>query len=194
MGSYPYLTASLPALSLGAPPPFAPEEFLFRCQGVLAAEDLEELRLVLENRAGEGRSAFAKAWAAADAQIRNAAAKLRGAKLGVEAKPFLRDHPGYAVWLDRAVGEALAKGNPLERETGLDAARWAFVEDAARADATGLPAVLAFAVKLLLCARWAAMKEEAGRARLDELVETLEANASSTGAVDFKQDNKAVNE
>lgn len=186
MGLYHYLTSSLPALSLEAPPPLSPDEFRFKCQGVLNRGDLAELDLVLAGRAAEGRSAFARAWAGGDAQIRNTAAKMRGAKLGVEAKPFLKSHPGYAVWLDKEVSDALAKASPLARETGLDRTRWKFAEDLARADATGLPAVLAFAVKLALAARWAAMKEEAGRARLEQLVSQLEENAAQSGAASFK--------
>ena len=100
---------------------------------------------MLAGRAAEGRSAFARAWAGGDAQIRNTAVKMRGAKLGVEAKPFLKTHPGYAVWLDKEVSDALAKASPLAREMGLDLARWKLVEDLARQDASGLPAVLALA-------------------------------------------------
>ena len=186
MGLYQYLVSSLPALSLEAPPPFSPDEFRFKCQGVLSKGDLAELDLLLAGKSAEGRAAFSKAWAGGDAQIRNTAAKARGAKLGVEAKPFLKSHPGYAVWLDKEVTDALAKASPLAREMGLDLARWKFVEDLARADASGLPAVLAFAVKLMLATRWSAMKEEAGRERLEQLVSQLEANAASSGAADFK--------
>lgn len=186
MGGYHYLASSLPALALDAPPPFLPEEFRFRCQGVLSRGDLEELDLLLAGRAAEGRSEFSRAWAGGDAQIRNTAARMRATKLGVEAKPFLKSHPGYAVWLDKEVSDALAKASPLARELGLDAARWRFVEDLALADASGLPAVLAFAVKLMLVARWAARKEEAGRQRLEELVSELEEHAASSGAADFK--------
>jgi len=186
MGLYHYLVSSLPALSLEAPPPFSPEEFRFKCQGVLGKTDLAELDWVLAGRAAEGRSAFARAWAGGAAQIRNTAAKMRGAKLGVEAKPFLKTHPGYAVWLDKEVSDALAKASPLAREMGLDLARWKLVEDLARQDASGLPAVLAFAVKLMLAARWAAMKEDAGRERLETLVSQLEENAAQSGAASFK--------
>ena len=186
MGGYEYLVSSLPALSLAAPPPFSPAEFRFKCQGVLGDADLAELDRVLAGRAAEGRSAFAQAWAAGDAQIRNTAAKMRGAKLGVEAKPFLKSHPGYAVWLDKEVSDALAKASPLARETGLDLARWKYVEDLARTDATGLPAVLAFAVQLMLAARWAALQEDAGRERLEQLVSELEESAVAGGAADFK--------
>ena len=186
MGGYHYLVSSLPALALDAPPPFSPEEFRFRCQGVLSDADLAELDLLLAGRSAEGRTAFSQAWAGADAQIRNAAAKGRAAKLGVEAKPFLRPHRGYAVWLDKEVADALAKANPLDRETGMDAARWKYVEDLALADPSGLPAVLAFAVQLTLVARRAALKEEAGRERLEQLVSQLEEHAASSGAADFK--------
>ncbi len=186
MGLYHYLVSSLPALSLEAPPPFTPAEFRFRCQGVLGKADLAELDRVLAGRAAEGSSAFSRAWAAGDAQIRNTAAKTRGAKLGVEAKPFLHGHSGYAVWLDKEVSDALAKASPLARETGLDLARWKFVDELGRADASGLPAVLAFAVKLMLADRWAAMKEEAGRERLEQLVSQLEENAAQSGAASFK--------
>lgn len=186
MGGYEYLVSSLPALSLAAPPPFAPAEFRFKCQGVLSDADLAELDRVLAGQAADGHSAFAQAWAAGDAQIRNTAAKMRGAKLGVEAKPFLKSHPGYAVWLDKDVSDALAKASPLARETGLDQARWKYVEDLAREDATGLPAVLAFAVQLMLAARWAALREEAGRERLEQLVSELEESAAAGGAADFK--------
>ena len=186
MGGYNYLVSSLPALSLAAPPPFSPSDFRFRCQGVLSKGDLAELDLVLAGRAAESRAAFSRAWAGADAQIRNTAAKTRGLKLGVEVKSLLRSHPGYAVWLDREVTDALAKASPLDREMGLDLARWHFVEDLGRKDPAGPGAVLAFAVKLMLAARWAAFQDEAGRAQLEQLVSQLEENAAQTGAASFK--------
>jgi hypothetical protein len=186
MGSYLYLVSSLPALSPDQAPPLSPEEFRFHCQGVLSAEDLADLDAVLSGRPGEGRSAFCKDWAAADTQIRNSVAKARGARLGVESKPFLKSHAGYRVWLDKEVTDALAKTNPLACEIALDAARWKVLDDLARADAQGLPAVLAFAAKLRLASRWGNMKEEAGRARLDALVEQLESDAAKSGATDFK--------
>ncbi len=186
MGAYPYLTASLPALTLGGAAPFTPEDFLFHCQGVLSAEDFGELKAVLEGRAADGRSPFAQEWAAVEAQVRNAAAKVRGARLGVEAKPFLKAHKGYRVWLDKEVSDALAKPNPLLCEMGLDNVRWKAADELAGQDARGLGAVLAFAAKLLLVNRWAGMADEAGRAKLDSLVEGLEKSASESGAVDFK--------
>ena len=185
MGGYNYLVSSLPTLSLDAPPPFTPEEFRFQCQGVLNKSDLAELDCLLAGRAEEGRSAFSQAWAAADTQIRNTAAKTRAGRLGIEAKPFFRFFRGYAGWLDKEVTDALPTASSTDREIGLDGARCKFVEDLAQRDARGLSAVLALAVKLMLVARRAAFTEEAGGARLEELVSQLEQNAASSGAASF---------
>ena len=185
MGNYLYLTASLPSFPPEGPAPYSPEEFLFHCQGVLDAGDLADLKAVLEGRPEEGKCAFCAAWASVEAQIRNAVAKARGTKLGVEAKPFLHAHAGYRVWLDKDVADALAKGNPLEREIALDGVRRRALDDLAREDGSGLGAVLAFGAQLRLASRWGAMTEEAGRAKLDSLVDALEKNASASGATDF---------
>ncbi|MDR0993902.1 MAG: DUF2764 domain-containing protein [Verrucomicrobiota bacterium] len=182
MGGYNYLVSSLPALALGSPPPFTPEDFLFHTQGVLSEADQAELAAVLSGHPERGYSGFARMWSAGDTQIRNTIAKARGAKLGVEVKPFLHSHPGYSVWLDKDVSDALAKSNPLESEMGLDAARWKYVDDLALADPTGLPGVLAFAVKLMLVSRWSGMDEKAGRERLEQLVSDLEEQAPQAGS------------
>ena len=68
----------------------------------------------------------------------------------------------------------------------LDAVRWKAADDIAQQDARGLGAVVAFAAKLTLVARWAQMDDAAGRAKLDGLVEDLEKGAADSGAVSFK--------
>lgn len=185
MGGYQYLVASLPAISLSVAPPYTPEQFRFSCQGVLSDGDLAELDLILAGQAESGSSEFSQAWAAADAQIRNTVARDRAAKLGVDVRSFLHEHSGYRVWLDKEVADAMAKPNPLDREMALDMVRWHFCEDMALTDDTGMPAVLGFAVRLMLANRWAGMDAEAGRNRLEDLVTKLEENATQSGAVSF---------
>ncbi len=170
-----YLVASLPTLVLGEAPPLTVEAFQFSCTGVLDSDELCELGLVLSGRAGEGSSSFAQSWFGADTQLRNAAARFRGTRLGVESRGFIKDHPGFSAAVEKAVTDAFAKGNPLEREMALDRCRWQMLEDLAREDSFGLAAVLAFAVKLQLASRWAQMKDEAGQKRVEELVDQMEA-------------------
>ena len=185
MGNYRYLTASLPSFPAEGPAPFTPDEFRFHCQGVLDAADLADLSAVLDGRPGDGQSAFCAAWAAVESQIRNAVAKARGAKLGVEAKPFLKSHKGYRVWIDKEVSDALAKPNPLACELALDEVRREAADDLARECGGGLADILAFAVRLRLACRWGAMTESAGRAKLDAPVDELEKGAAANGATDF---------
>lgn len=170
---YYYLVASLPVLALGEPAPCTAAEFRARCEGVLSPVDARELRGLLEGRAGEAQSAFARGWFAADTQLRNAAARLRATPLAVEAKGFLREHPGFTAALEKAVVDAFAKPHPGERELELDRCRWLVADELAREDAFGLPTVLAFAIKLQLAERWAALTDEAGGRRLEELVDRM---------------------
>jgi hypothetical protein len=72
--------------------------------------------------------------------------------------------------VEKAVTDAFAKPNPLERELTLDRCRWQLADDLALRAAFGLSAVLAYAVKLQIAARWAGLKDEPGRQRVEELV------------------------
>jgi len=173
--SYYYLVASLPALVLGENPPVAPESFRFSCIGVLNESDLRDLDLILAGRADQGASEFAQSWFAADAQLRNAVARQRGTRLGVEARGYQKDHPGFSVSIEKAVTDAFAKGHPLERELTLDRTRWQLLDELTLKEPFGLPAVLAFAVKLQLATRWAQLKDEEGLKRVEDLVGKMEA-------------------
>lgn len=164
-----YLAASLPALYFGDPPPYTPAEFRFRCQGVLDGDGLKALDAVL---AGEpGPSVFGAEWQARETQLRNAVARLRAARRGGEARQGERPHTGFSVTLEQGVADAFTKPDPLAREMDLDRLRWRTAEELARTEPFGLPAVLAFAVKLKIAARWSGMKDEAGRAAVGQVLD-----------------------
>lgn len=173
---YYYLTASLPGLEMEEPLPFSSTEFRAMCVSVLEDRDFPELDCVLEGRAAAGHSVFCRKYAAAETQLRNALARVRAGHRKIEATPFLRDHPGFSMAIEKAVADAWAKTSPLERERVLDRHRWKILEDLALTDSFGLPAVLSFAARLKLAERWAAMTEEKGQARLDELLTGLTAH------------------
>lgn len=167
---YYYLTASLPGLEMEAPLPFSSTEFRSLCESVLEEKDFPELDCVLEGRVADGTSVFCREYAAAETQLRSALARLRAGHRKIEATPFLRDHPGFSMSIEKAVADAWAKTSPLERERVLDRHRWKVLEDLALMDSFGLPAVLSFAARLKLAERWAAMTEEKGQSRLNELL------------------------
>jgi hypothetical protein len=170
--SYYYLVASLPTLERGDPAPMTPEEFLFHCTGALSRDDWDELERVVAGRNDECVTPSACRWFAVDAQMRNAAARARAGRLGVDAGEFLRPHQGWDDRAEKAVADAFAKPTPLEREVALDECRWAILDEMAADDPYGLGPVVAYAVKLLITARWHEMNDERGQARLEQIIET----------------------
>jgi hypothetical protein len=175
--SHYYLVASLPSLRLGEPPPIVDEELLDLCGRFLAAAELDELKRILAGRYGECVTPFALKWRRAETQLRNAAARARAATRGVEAAPYLKPHAGFDVALEKMAADAFSKSNPREKEMELDRFRWRLLDDLVFAEAFEFSAVLAYALKLRIAARWAGLTEDAGRARLEEnlaLFQTLE--------------------
>ena len=166
---YTYLAASLPTLVFGAPPPFGVAEFRAKCEGVLSRADLAALDALLAGAPAPGVG-FVAEWQARETQLRNGVVRARAAHLGVEARPYLRDHAGWDMTVAKAVTDAFAKPNPLDREQELDRCRWRMAEDLARFEPFGLAAVLAFAVKLGIAERWAGLVEDAGVKRVEDFV------------------------
>jgi hypothetical protein len=168
--SYYYLASSLPALTLGEPPPISLEAFRASIEPILKEEDLAEFDCVTQGRFAEASSAFARAWHDADTQVRNAVARARANRRSADVKPFLQEHEGFSVTIDRMVTDAYAKPNPLERDLELDRVRWKLLGDMATEAPFGLPAILAFAKQLQLAQRWAAMDEEQGQERVEAFI------------------------
>jgi hypothetical protein len=169
--SYEYLVASLPMLFPGDPPPFGVADFLFRCSGVLSPEHLRTLEHLLAGRTGEDDHAAARDWAARDTQLRNAVAQARATAWQADAKPHLRPHPGFDGLVRDGVEDALTKPTPLERERALDRCRWRILDEIALRDPFGMGTVVAFAMKLQIAGRWAALTVDAGQAALESRLE-----------------------
>lgn len=178
--SYEYLVASLPLLFWGHPPPFPTAEFRRRCAGVLSPEDLAALDRLLDGRPDPEAPGFEGAWAARETQLRNAAAAARAARTGGEARAPHRPHPGWDGGIEKSVTDAFVKESPIEREMELDRGRWRAAEDLARGRPFGVEAVFAFAVRLRIAERWAALTDAAGRARFDALLAGLTAQVRVT--------------
>ena len=189
MASYYYLITSLPTLFLDEESPITSAEFLAMCDRWLGAEDARDMHILMaghpacakassfvptvgEVGASADRPEMAKAacicqWQQRETEIRNTLVRLRAAKAHVDAAPFLRPCPGLDLYTERAVAEAMNRPQPLEREIGLDRLRWSLLDDLARFDPFGLPAVVAYAVKLRLVERWSSLTVEQGRAAVE---------------------------
>ena len=186
MASYYYLVASLPTLFLDEELPIKTAEFLAVCDRWLNTDDARDIHCLMDNHSASAKAtpdtmpdttadrlecikgACANQWLARETEIRNTIGRLRAAKVRVDAEPFLRPCRELDLYTEKAVAEAMSKLQPLERELDLDRLRWSLLEDLLRFDPFGLPAVIAYALKLKLVERWSALTVEKGRTVVEE--------------------------
>ena len=168
VASYYYLMASLPALFLDEESPITPAEFMALCDRWLDADDARDIHCLMDNHSERAQAACIHQWQARETEIRNALVRLRAAKVRVDAEPFLQPCRELDLYTEKAVAEAMSRPQPLERELGLDQLRWSLLDDLSRFDPFGLPAVIAYALKLKLVGRWSALTVEQGRAVVEK--------------------------
>ena len=176
--NYYYLIASLPMLVPGRAPSLTEPEFLAVCRDQLTLADFEVLAGFLASGAGTDRHPFLHAWSERETRLRNAVARTRAARKGVEAGACLRPVAGFDVYTERAVEEAFARSSPAEREAELDRYRWRVADELAGLDPFAFAALLAYAVKRRLAERWSRLEAETGRKRMEDFVATQAATTA----------------
>ncbi|MCX6364359.1 MAG: DUF2764 family protein [Actinobacteria bacterium] len=170
---YVYLVVSLPHLDLAGVPPFSSTELLFSCGGVLRQDHWEDLRAIVEGRPRDVRAPEARRLVDAETQLRNALARIRAQRAGVEYAARSHPHAGFDARAEEVAARALAIEDPLERELMLDRHRLALLEEVAVQPAFGVQAVFAYALKLRLVEKWIALSDQAG---LDVALQVVESN------------------
>ena len=175
---YVYLVASLPHLELGGAPPFTSAELLFSCGGVLRQDHWEDLRAIVEGRPQDVRAPEARRLVDPETQLRNALARIRAQRSGVEYEARAHPHAGYDTRVESVAARALAVEDPLERELVLDRHRWALLDEAASQPAFGVHAVFAYALKLLIVEKWTSLSDESG---LEVAMQVVEGNLVGSG-------------
>lgn len=165
-----FLLASLPSFLAGEPAPVTMEEFLGRCDKDLSPADRAELDAVLRADEDAATSSFARAWFRRERHIRNAIVHVRAARHGVDPGPWLRPERGVDGFLAKAVGDAMARQNPLERELALDKVRWQVLDDLAIGHDFDLGAVLIYALRLQQALRLRGLTFEDGHKAMKSFV------------------------
>jgi hypothetical protein len=168
--NYYYLAASLPGLSFDSPPPLSVEAFSRLCREHLSRADQRALRETQAGGRGPVSSRFARAWERRETRLRNALVRARAARLKRDPLPHLRPQDDVDTAVDKAVAEAFSRETPLAREQALDRFRWTQAEALAGYNPFAVEAILAYALRLGIAARWAGLAEETGQARAEEIV------------------------
>lgn len=168
--NYFYFSASLPNLHLETPPPLSPAQFRQACARHLTVRDRQALDELDQDLDMPSSNTFVAAWKNAEIRLRNAIARLRAARRHRDPTPYLHAPTGPDPAVERAAAEALSKAGPLERELALDRIRWRTIDDLAGTDVFAPRALLAYALKLALASRWAAMNPTVGTERADRII------------------------
>lgn len=164
-----YLLASLPMLFPDRAPAMTVEAFASACAGALAARDAAAAALLATGGAAPSDHPTVRAWRDLEAAIEVAIGRRRLARRGGVAGDFAPPETSVCpVWLTRMVEAAFESApDPLAREDALLRVRWAAAESLGGFDPMGKGQVFAYAVKLRLASRRAALDATRGAERLE---------------------------
>jgi hypothetical protein len=159
---YIYLVTSLPTLELTTAPRVSSAELLAAAAGILRKDHWEDLRAVAEDRPQGVRAPELRPYLDAETQLREAVARIRAARAGAAYDSGAHPYGGYDGRTIDIAERAMERDDPLERELLLDTLRWTLLDELALSPPFGFQAVLAYALKLRLSEKWAAMDEAEG--------------------------------
>jgi hypothetical protein len=170
MGYY-SLVSSLPSLQIGDEPPFSTEAYVADCAQWVTERELLSLRKILLAAPDIVPCALCQKLHDLETQLRNAVARRRAQKLGVDPSDYLHRHDGFSGTIETLVAEAFSKNDPVELEQGLDRIRWQLTNELVPLDDPfGFERVLAYGIQLKIIERWNRMDHHLGKEKLEALI------------------------
>ncbi len=169
MSTY-YLIASLPALDMETAPVLTPDAFAQVCRDQLDPSDAEAAVALLENR--DADHPFVRDWRDRDTLLRNAVVRQRATRSDADPARYQRPAAGCDLRIEHDVEAAFQAPDPLQRERLLDRIRWRVADELQGTDPLTERVVLAYAIKLRLACRWAALTPDAGHAAAAAMIDT----------------------
>jgi hypothetical protein len=168
--AYYSLVASLPTLRIGEEPHFTTEEYVENASQWVSERETEILRKVLLQEPDIAPCPLCTIIYDLECQIRNAVARQRGQKLGVDYKEFLQPHDGFVGEIESFVKDAFAQTDPVELEQHLDRGRWNLAEQLVGQNPFGFEKVLAYGIQLKIVERWNRMDVSVGKEKIEAVI------------------------
>jgi hypothetical protein len=168
--AYYSLVASLPSLQIGDDPPVSVEEYIDNCAQWVTDRETQILRKVLLADPDIAPCPLCETWNNIETQIRDASAKQRGQKLGVDYKEYLQPHEGFSGTIETLVADAFAQSDPVELEQHLDRGRWNLAEELVGLDPFSFEKVLAYGIQLKIVERWNNMNVSVGKEKIEAVI------------------------
>ena len=168
--AYYSLVASLQTLNIGDEPPFSTEEYIDNCAQWVSEREEQILRRVLLATPDIAPCPLCQTWHNIETQLRNAAARQRAQKLGIDASDFIQPHDGFSGTIETLVSDAFTRSDPVELEQALDRARWKLAEDLIEQDPFSFEKILAYGIQLKITERWHRMDQSLGKEKLEAII------------------------
>jgi hypothetical protein len=168
--AYYSLVASLPSLQIGDEPPVSLEDYIDNCAQWVTERETSILKTVLLHEPIASPCPLCAAWNNIETQLRNAVAKHRGQKLGVDFKEYLHPHDGFSGTIETLVTDAFTRTDPVELEEELDRARWKLADELIGQDPFSFKKVLAYGIQLKIVERWNRMDVSAGKEAIESVI------------------------
>ena len=168
--AYYSLVASLPHLEIGDEPPFTTEDYVENASQWVTERETEILRKVLLQEPDIAPCPLCKVIYDLESQIRNAVARQRGQKLGVDFKEYLQPHDGFVGEIEAFVKDAFAQSDPVELEQHLDRGRWSLAEELVGQNPFSFEKVLAYGIQLKIVDRWNRMDVSLGKEKIEAVI------------------------
>ncbi|MBN2831528.1 MAG: DUF2764 family protein [Candidatus Omnitrophica bacterium] len=154
---YTYLISSLPLLSLGAKPPFSPDEFFEVCSRVIKNSDVEKIKDAVNNPEytlyPKGPQLL-REWRIFNLSLRSELAVLRAGRKKLDPSKYLSQGIYAPSSIVHAAMLSYRNQNILEAERSLDLERWRFLDEVSSGHHFDIEFLIAYALKLKILMRW----------------------------------------
>lgn len=177
-----YLLSSLPMLKFGAAPGVTVEAFVAACREQLGGADADAVEALVSDSTCP--HPFVTAWLDKETILRNATARERARAAGSEPSRWLRNAAGCDMRIEGMVDDAFQESDPLRRDEELDKIRWLIADELHGPDPLCKNAVFAYAVKLGILTRRAALDAAKGADNFKKLADIRPAEESAEPSQD----------
>jgi len=175
-----YFISSLPLLRFGEKAALTYGTFLSRSMDSLSEQEvavLDSLQLCPPQQAVSSLPLIDQ-WYSGETYLRNLVAGYRARSRKLDSGYWQRENSEYSAQLIKRIEEIMALPNAWEKEQALDLIRWQRLDELGAGHLFDFPAVIVYALRLLILDKQRRREEEAGSRFAAELVETVQEQAA----------------
>lgn len=143
-------------LHFGMKPPFSFEKFLQMCSSLIAASDIDTIKIstIIESGVDEKINPTLKKWRTFDTSLRNELVKIRAGRKRLDPLKYIRQDGYTSPSIAHIALHAHRAPSILEAERTLDQERWRFLEELSIGHYFDIEFLIVYANKLLILQRW----------------------------------------